>query len=141
MTAQDSVMLPGWETQEPGYELRVMSEGQSEDTGIYQGADFSSLQERANSLGATCIQYEKLVWRKAHATAADVKSFEGESRHTLELLNQFNPPNKEAVNLGFLTFTTPSPILVGTWFFTAGKIQDGDADDTLYFVYEACRAL
>jgi hypothetical protein len=140
-TAQDSAILPGWDTKEPGYELRVIAEGEGEDSGPYGRILTEFLDKRATNIGATCVQYEKLVWRKQHASFVDIDLFNGENRHGSALLDQFNIPTRTAFGFTQFQFYTSGPIIVGDWMFITGDILDGDTEDTLYFIYKACRAL
>ncbi len=140
-TAQDSVMLPGWDTKEPGYELRVMAEGEGEDSGPYVRILTEFLDRRATDIGATCMQYEKLVWRKQQADFEDIKLFNRQVEFGSALSEQYNIAIKTAVDFQFFYFHTSNPVIVGNWSFTTGEILDGDTKDTLYFMYEACRAL
>jgi hypothetical protein len=100
-----------------------------------------SLDSRASELGLDCRQYEKLVWRKENASFEDASTFKGLHEQRLEITEQFNEVEMSAFTFGYLFFRTIDPVFIGTWSFQGGKILEGDTEDTLYVIYQACRAL
>ena len=138
--AQTSLLLPRWNAEAKGYKLVALPDGVGADRGPYKTINHESYQRRAKALGATCSQFEKLVWRKEHATIADLSSFAPRYRQDIVLAQSNNVPDTEANRFRSYTFETANPIIVGFWSWSYGIALGGDAEDTLYITYAACLA-
>ena len=102
--AQDSLFLPEWKTKEPGYKVVVLPDGVGADTGPYATMLKEGYQTRAANEGATCIQYEKIVWRKQHATTEDLSLFGQTEKHSSALFDNLNFLAAEALDFRSFSF-------------------------------------